>query len=191
MPGPGIATSAGAVPPGNPDCLCGHSLGAHAFGEKCSFCRCGGFQDRSEASPSDHDTGLDLLLAHHPVFADVSLERLVALVAHAQERHFRRGDMLHRAGQPVAWVYLLVRGTVRIDAVTAAGALRVQTRHPGDFVGHDAVLLPSQAPSAARAEEDVDALAFAVGVLKPALHDCMPLLLAFSRLLHEAPAPRD
>jgi CRP-like cAMP-binding protein len=125
----------------------------------------------------------------------LALGRLSIAAEHVRERAFPRGAALAREGEPMASLYLLVRGRVQ---VSRRGAVLGQAE-PGSLVGLEAVLSQDHLGLGAIAVTDVLALQVDSDTLVGVLGDEFPLVheaigAATRRLLalvRRLPGPRD
>lgn len=82
------------------------------------------------------------------LFASLSADDLAALAGDMQRRHYARGQVIFRQGDPGVSLYLVEQGTVKISVSTPGGkALILRLMGPRDFFG-ELSLLDGEARSA-------------------------------------------
>ena len=93
------------------------------------------------------------------LLAGLSDDDLQRLVPHLAETQFRKGQVLFAAGEPSEWVYLLVRGQVKVYASACNGRdVILHVAAPGDLVGDMALAEDGRRTVSAEAISDVVAL---------------------------------
>jgi tetratricopeptide (TPR) repeat protein len=95
--------------------------------------------------------GIDVLQSH-PLLADFSLNDLRRLYDAFERRRIAAGSVLIEAGEPGGNLFVLVRGSVHVDAVSDGEPHRLTTLGPGAWVGEMSLL--DELPSSARVTAD-------------------------------------
>ncbi|MBW1979981.1 MAG: cyclic nucleotide-binding domain-containing protein [Deltaproteobacteria bacterium] len=57
-----------------------------------------------------------------------------------EEEEYRNGDTIFREGSPTDWLYVVLKGQVKVQKNTAEGLVTVATLKEGDFLGELAFL---------------------------------------------------
>lgn len=96
-----------------------------------------------------------------PVFARLDPALQDAVASLARPRRLRRGEVLHRAGDPLASLYVVHTGRLRVDHTYSSGRRRLlRVAGPGEVVGEHS-FLTGQAPDyGIEALEDAGLCAF-------------------------------
>ena len=97
------------------------------------------------------------MLAHVPLFANWEREALRLLAFAAETRLMRAGDVLFRRGEPADAGYLVVSGSVALDA-RDDGSPAGQVAGPGHLIGETALLIEIARPATAIARETTSVL---------------------------------
>jgi tetratricopeptide (TPR) repeat protein len=95
--------------------------------------------------------GMDVLQSH-PLLAEFSLNELRRLYDAFERRRIPPGTVLIEAGEPGGNLFVLVRGTVHVDAVRGDDTRRLSTLGLGAWVGEMSLL--DDRPSSARVTAD-------------------------------------
>ncbi len=167
------------------NCVCGHSLAAHAgtvlSAGACGFCRCSKFRQPpptpvSELSEQAREALA--LLSKSDIFKGVPQAVLVAVAQHGQRRLILANTTLTLAGQPAMEVLVLVKGRVE---VRNAGARTVHEAGPGELLGEAGIIDAEPRPDTAVAITDVDVIEISREVLQYAFREFPELLMAAVR----------
>ena len=101
------------------------------------------------------------LLQANPFTEGFWPDHLARLSAMASEVRFRPGELIFREGDHSSFFYLLVSGTVALEAVSPGRPLRVTTLYSGEVLGWSSVMEDHNGKQfQARSLEDVHTLAF-------------------------------
>jgi CRP-like cAMP-binding protein len=96
----------------------------------------------------------------YPFLANLELEHRKKLWAIAEERDFRRDEIIFREGAKSEYFFLIGSGSIALEIVGAGRGIVIQTLGPGDAMGWSALTETAKTHFQARALSDVQAVAF-------------------------------
>ncbi len=177
-------------------CVCSHSQGAHKRRDPhpCGLCNCARYRDGAELvaaaaanKPLSQDATRALdLLARNPAFAGVASEHLKALAACSHRHLLLAGTVLMTEGMSSDRVYILTRGTVRVERGIDYPVPQLLARlGPGELVGEMGVLRNAPRSATVTAEEDLEVLEIDIDDLRAVFRQEPRLLLALARVMHD------
>jgi CRP-like cAMP-binding protein len=173
-------------------CVCHHSFTAHnvATGGRCAFCTCKQYRQPAtaevEVQPlSDDALRAVELLQRNEGFRDVRREFLTEFVREGRRKLFMDGAMLMQQGQASDCLYVLLRGTVKVEREVNGGVITLAELGPGDVVGEMGVLIGAPRSATVTALEDLETVQLDGPSLKATFEQNAAVLLAIMRLVSE------
>ena len=109
------------------------------------------------------------VLRQYPFIEEFDPRHVDTLTMLAAEMSFAAGEVIFREGDKCGRFYVILSGSVALEACHPGGAVLIQTLHAGDELGWSA-LLDRRKKFQARAVEPVEALAFDAAKLWDACH---------------------
>jgi CRP/FNR family cyclic AMP-dependent transcriptional regulator len=95
---------------------------------------------------------LELILAKHPFFHGIPKEYPLRIARLAKIVQFKQGDILFKEGENADKFCLIIKGTVAIETLAAAGsAVIIQTVEDGEMLGWSWLVAPYKYRFSARA----------------------------------------
>ncbi|MDE3073940.1 MAG: cyclic nucleotide-binding domain-containing protein [Chloroflexota bacterium] len=172
-------------------CVCGHSPGAHDGRRTgCAFCHCAEYRDpRRVITPpknlSEKAVQALGLLAKAPAFHGVPEAALIAMADKGEKHLFLAGDVLISQGDAADALYLLVKGTVRIEQKQAGRTSVLGEMGPGEVVGEMGILDGSPRRASVIAADDIEVLTLSANLVKDTFREIPATLMAAVRLMNE------
>ncbi|MCP8896180.1 Crp/Fnr family transcriptional regulator [Shinella daejeonensis] len=105
-----------------------------------------------------------------PIFHGLDASALDKLLAHASQRSHAKGDTVFQQGEEATHFYVLLRGRLKVQQVTADGQqFIVRVVNPGDLFGFAMALGRTQYPGTPIAAVDSVTLAWPMGMMNDIL----------------------
>ncbi len=134
------------------------------------------------AEPSDE---IFERLSNVPIFAPLSDEETRKLASGSLVRVFAPDEAVVRQGQQGKSMFVIHRGTVKVQIREEGAAKTLQTLREGDFFGEMGLLTGEPRTATVIAEEETEVLEINNVCLKPILEENPDLVTGFSRLVEE------
>jgi CRP/FNR family transcriptional regulator len=136
------------------------------------------------------------LLAHIPLFSELSPKELRKLAGSATQRTYPAGTVIVRQGEPGVGLYVLIRGRARVQQQSADGTPRQLSLLGGnDFFGELALLDNAPRSATVVAEEDTSAMVIPIFDFRSMLHDdtdiAIKLLAVLAQRVRTAESSRE
>ncbi|MBV8068891.1 MAG: Crp/Fnr family transcriptional regulator [Acidobacteriaceae bacterium] len=96
----------------------------------------------------------------YPFLSDLSPEHLSRLLATAEERFFEPDEVLFGEGARSEFLYLIAKGRIALETVSAGAPIIIQTLTEGDAMGWSALTKSGKTHFQARAISSVQTIAF-------------------------------
>lgn len=138
----------------------------------------------SQPISEDALRAVDLLLGND-AFKDVRREYLLEFVREGQRKLFLDGAVLMQQGAPSDCLYVLLRGSVKIEREVDRTAILLAQLERGDVVGEMGVLIGAPRSATVTALEDLETLQLDAASLKTTFEENAAVLLAIMRLVSE------
>lgn len=131
---------------------------------------------------------LEQTLASTPLLASLDRKTLKRLAEEGKVRTYAPGDTIVREGAPASALYIITRGTVRIEKGTGESSQQFGTLGPGDFFGELALIEEHPRSATVVAETEVECVLFVAweftALLKEHPQMAVPLMNALIARLH-------
>lgn len=124
-------------------------------------------------------------LRNLPIFAEFSDEQLRLTAFSAEPLNLPEGTVLFREGAAADGGYVVVEGSVRLEAEGPEGAIEKGTAGPGALIGQMALLCATTRPVTATTAEPTRLLAISRRLLKRVLQEYPDMADTLSRALSE------
>jgi CRP/FNR family transcriptional regulator len=112
------------------------------------------------------------LMAHIPLFSELSRRELRKLAAAAIQRTYPAGTVIVRQGEPGVGLYVLIRGRARVQQQSADGSPhQLRLLGGGEIFGELALLDNAPRSATVVAEEETSALVIPIFDFRSLLHD--------------------
>jgi CRP/FNR family transcriptional regulator, cyclic AMP receptor protein len=136
------------------------------------------------------------LLAHIPLFSELSSKELRKLAGAAIQRTFPAGSVIVRQGEPGVGLYVLIRGRARVQQQSADGSPHQLTlMGSGEVFGELALLDNAPRSATVVAEEETTALVIPIFDFRSLLRDdsdiAIKLLAVLARRVRTAESSRE
>ena len=173
-------------------CVCHHSFTAHnvSAGKGCAFCSCETYQEPGQPAAGPRELSAEALravelLAGNDAFKQVRQEYLLEFVREGQRKLFLDGAVLMQQGEPSDCLYVLMKGSVKVEREGSGNSIMLAQLGPGDVVGEMGVFIGAARSATVTAIEDLDTLQLDAASLKATFEENAAVLLAIMRLVSE------
>lgn len=131
---------------------------------------------------------LEQTLASTPLLASLDRRTLKRLAETGKQRTYGPGDVIVREGSPASALYIITRGSVRVEKGSEAEGETIGTLGPGDFFGELALIEEHPRSATVVAETEVECVLFVAweftALLKEHPQMAVPLMNALIARLH-------
>lgn len=120
-----------------------------------------------------------------PIFAPLSEEEITKLATAATRRVFAPGEAIVRKGQEGGSMFVIAKGSVRVELPEGTGMRTINQLGPNDFFGEMSLLTGELRTANVVAEEETDVLQIRKNAIKPLFEANPDLMTAISLIVEE------
>ena len=124
-------------------------------------------------------------LDHVPIFAPLSDEETAQLARSSIRRVFAPGETIVRKGQEGNSMFVIIRGSVKVQLPDGAGSRTINQLGPNDFFGEMSLLTGEPRSANVVAEEETDVMQIRKTAVKPIFEANPELLESISAIVEE------
>ena len=124
-------------------------------------------------------------LDHVPIFAPLSDEETAQLARSSIRRVFAPGEVIVRKGQEGNSMFVIIRGSVKVQLPDGAGSRTINQLGPNDFFGEMSLLTGEPRSANVVAEEETDVMQIRKTAVKPIFEANPELLESISAIVEE------
>ncbi|MDI1243763.1 MAG: mechanosensitive ion channel family protein [bacterium] len=120
-----------------------------------------------------------------PIFAPLSDEETAQLARSSIRRVYAPGELIVRKGQEGTSMFVIIRGSVKVQLPDAAGPRTINQLGPNDFFGEMSLLTGEPRSANVVAEEETDVMQIRKAAVKPIFEANPELLETISAMIEE------
>jgi CRP-like cAMP-binding protein len=120
-----------------------------------------------------------------PIFAPLSDEETAQLARSSIRRVYAPGEVIVRKGQEGNSMFVIIRGSVKVQLPEAAGPRTINQLGPNDFFGEMSLLTGEPRTANVVAEEETDVMQIRKGAVKPIFESNPELMETICAIIEE------
>ena len=120
-----------------------------------------------------------------PIFAPLSDEEIATLAKASSRRVFAPGEAIVRKGQDGGSMFVIIRGSVKVQLPDGAGVRTINQLGPNDFFGEMSLLTGEPRSATVVAEEETEVMQIRKPAIKPLFEANPALMAAMSSIVEE------
>lgn len=136
-------------------------------------------------SVEDQVSSASEYLEHVPVFAPLSDEEIGQLAKSSTRRVFAPGEAIVRKGHEGGSMFVIIRGSVKVQLPEGSGMRTINQLGPNDFFGEMSLLTGEPRSATVVAEEETDVMQIKKTAIKPLFEANPELMEAMSVIVEE------
>lgn len=138
-----------------------------------------------ETSFEDYVNSAEEYLSHVPIFAPLSGEEINKLAQASTRRVFAPGEVIVRKGHEGGSMFVVVRGSVKVQLPDGVGFKTINTLGADEFFGEMSLLTGEPRTANVIAEEETDVLQIRKSAIKPLFEANPELMTSISEIVEE------